>query len=612
MKRNYLSSASRLLRFDYLVLCLLATQGLLLSLNNDLFAEQNIRSNKTSPNVLLIMTDDQGFGDVTSHGNQFIETPYHDLLAKQGVRFDRFYVSPVCAPTRASLLSGRYHSRTGVHGVTRGRETMRADEVTIAEILQANGYATAAFGKWHNGSHYPQHPNGQGFEEFVGFCAGHWNNYFNTHLEHNGDPIETDGFIIDILTDHAINWIEKQNRINKPWFCYVPYNTPHTPWQVPDKYWEKYKDLDLTPEAACAYAMVENIDTNMGRLLKCIDDLNQRDNTIVIFLSDNGANTDRYNAGMRGRKGSNHEGGSRVPLFIRYPGVTSPGTVIKPIAAHIDLLPTLVELTNSKPIPTKPLDGKSLVPLLKGKTKSWPQRTLFNRWRNRGAVRTDKWRAVNAQRKASRFGRWALFDMQNDPGETTNVAAKHPEIINRMKKEYQGWLTDIEKEGFDPIPAEIGHSESPRVCLSGHEAYLLPEKTKGISYVARQGWANDYITNWTSEGAYPSWPVRVIKPGRYKVSIDYACEPDAVGSVLQAKLAAGKATLTIKQPYLAKTIPSPDRIPRKEVFEKTWKRIELGTMEITQTGNFELQLRGLSKPGKEFPEIKTIIIELVK
>ncbi len=612
MQRLFSSLTGHLLRPACLLFGLLVLQGISLSINNDLWAGQNTQTGKTSPNVLLIMTDDQGFGDVASHGNQFIQTPYHDLLAKQGVRFDRFYVSPVCAPTRASLLSGRYHSRTGVHGVTRGRETMRADEVTIAEILQANGYATAAFGKWHNGSHYPQHPNGQGFEEFVGFCAGHWNNYFNTHLEHNGDPIKTDGFIIDVLTDHAINWIEKQNSCRKPWFCYVPYNTPHTPWQVPDKYWEKYKDLDITPEAACAYAMVENIDTNMGRLLKCIDKLGQRDNTIVIFLTDNGANTDRYNAGMRGRKGSNHEGGSRVPLFIRYPGVTSPGTVIKPITAHIDLLPTLVELTNSKPLPTKPLDGKSLVPLLKGESEAWPERTLFTRWRNRGAVRTDHWRAVNAQKKASKFGRWALFDMQNDPGETTDVAAKHPEVINKMKKEYQGWLTDIEKEGFDPIPSEIGHPQSPRVSLSGHEAFLRPEQTKGISYVARQGWANDYITNWTSKESYPSWPVRIIRAGRYQVSIDYACGPDGVGSVLQANLADGKATFKINQPYLAKTIPSPDRIPRREVYEKTWKRIELGTMDITQTGDFELTLRGLEKPGDQFPEIKTIIIEYIE
>ena len=186
---------------------------------------------------MLVLTDDQGYGDVRSHGNELIDTPVHDRIAAEGVRFDRFFVSPVCAPTRASLLTGRYHIRTGVHGVTRGHETMRADEVTIAELLRGAGYATGAFGKWHNGSQYPHHPNGQGFDEFLGFCAGHWNNYFDTALDHNGTMVKSDGFIIDTLTDAAIEFIEANHK--RPFFCYIPYNTPHTPWQVPERYWQK-------------------------------------------------------------------------------------------------------------------------------------------------------------------------------------------------------------------------------------------------------------------------------------------------------------------------------------------------------------------------------------
>ena len=174
------------------------------------------------PNVVLVLTDDQGFGDVRSHGNKLIDTPVHDRIAAEGVRFDRFFVSPVCAPTRASLLTGRYHIRTGVHGVTRGHEIMRADEVTIAELLKGAGYATGAFGKWHNGSQYPHHPNGQGFDEFLGFCAGHWNNYFDTSLDHNGTMVKSDGFIIDTLTDAAIEFIEVNHK--RPFFCYIPYN----------------------------------------------------------------------------------------------------------------------------------------------------------------------------------------------------------------------------------------------------------------------------------------------------------------------------------------------------------------------------------------------------
>ena len=211
----------------------------------------SVKAEDRPPNIVLVLTDDQGFGDIRSHGNDLINTPVHDRLALEGAQFDRFYVSPVCAPTRASLLTGRYHLRTGVHGVTRGHEIMRDEEVTIAELLKQNGYATGAFGKWHNGSQYPHHPNGQGFDEFLGFCAGHWNNYFDTTLDHNGQMVPSKGFMIDVVTDAAIEFIEKNK--TKPFFCYLPYNTPHTPWQVPDKYFQKYMAMGIEdPKVACA------------------------------------------------------------------------------------------------------------------------------------------------------------------------------------------------------------------------------------------------------------------------------------------------------------------------------------------------------------------------
>ena len=191
------------------------------------------------PNVVLVLTDDQGFGDVRSHGNNLIDTPVHDRIAAEGVRFDRFYVCAVCSPTRAEFLTGRYHPRSGVFSTSAGGERMDLDEMTIAQTFKAAGYATAAFGKWHNGSQYPHHPNGQGFDEFLGFCAGHWNNYFDTTLDHNGTMVKSEGFIIDTLTDAAIEFIE-QNK-DRLFFCYVPYNTPHSPWQVPERYWQKYR-----------------------------------------------------------------------------------------------------------------------------------------------------------------------------------------------------------------------------------------------------------------------------------------------------------------------------------------------------------------------------------
>lgn len=563
-----------------------------------------------SPNVLLIITDDQGFGDVASHGNSEIQTPVHDRLASEGVRFDRYYVSPVCAPTRAALLTGRYHPRTSVHGVTRGHEVMRDDEVTIAEVLKANGYSTGAFGKWHNGESYPHHPNGQGFDEFIGFCAGHWNNYFDTPLERNGEVFQSEGFIIDTLTDYAIDWIQKQNEANQPWFCYLPYNTPHTPWQVPEKFWKKYQGKGLESTTACAYAMVENIDFNMGRLLASIDEMQQRENTIVVFMTDNGANTDRFNAGMRGRKGSNHEGGTRVPLFIRYPNVIPEGLKVKEISAHIDILPTLVELTGSNSIPTKPLDGKSLVPLIHKQTgsvnKIWPERTLFTVWKGKGAARTQKWRAVDGGKSG-----WILFDMQNDPDETKNVAEKNSQVLNELVKSYEQWWAEVSTEGFDPIPTVIGHSDRPETLLSAHYAYLEPAQGQGISYQGANGWANDYVTNWTSAEAYAQWPVEVVNPGQYEVSIDYIADEEAVGSVLQVELAGQKAFVKVKDVHNPPVIPSPDRIPRKEVYAKEWNRLKVGMLNVEQTGTFDLRLKGLSKPGKQFPEIKTIILRRI-
>ena len=201
---------------------------------------------EVSPNVLVILTDDQGFGDVQSHGNPWIRTPFHDQLAAQGARFERFFVSPVCAPTRASLLTGRWHLRTGVHGVTRGAETMRAREVTMAELFRDAGYATAAIGKWHNGAHYPEHPRGQGFDHFFGFCGGHFNNYFDSRLEDDDREVPFDGFIIDRLTDRALQFIAEHRE--QPWLCYVAFNTPHSPWQVPDVYWQRYADRDDLPD----------------------------------------------------------------------------------------------------------------------------------------------------------------------------------------------------------------------------------------------------------------------------------------------------------------------------------------------------------------------------
>jgi arylsulfatase A len=563
------------------------------------------------PNVVLVLTDDQGFGDVRSHGNRLIDTPVHDRIAEEGARFDRFFVSPVCAPTRASLLTGRYHIRTGVHGVTRGHEIMRADEVTLAELLKGAGYATGAFGKWHNGSQYPHHPNGQGFDEFLGFCAGHWNNYFDATLDRNGTMLQSKGFIIDALTDAAMAFIESNK--DRSFFCYLPYNTPHTPWQVPERYWEKYRAKGIDdPSLACAYAMCENIDDNMGRLLSKLEALKIADDTIFIFLTDNGPNTNRYNAGMKGRKGSANEGGVRVPCFMRYPRRIKPGTIIKPIAAHIDLLPTLMEYCGINEYKTKPLDGRSLVKLIDDSRAAWPSRMLFTVWggtrleEGRRAARTDRWRAVN-----ERHG-WELYDMLNDPSQRNNLAETKPTVLTKLSAAYDGWFAEATSAGFAPIPVQVGHQERDTVVLEGHYAYLtttgkdrVDARRHGISYHGRSGWANDWIDNWTSIQAHPRWHLNVVREGDYRVVLKYACAPSDTGARFRVEAAGSSLEFRLTKPFVPETIFSPDRVGRKEAPERTWGSVIAGVLHLPK-GNTRLRVQALEIPGDEALELKAV------
>jgi len=576
------------------------------------------RGGARRPNIVLIMTDDQGWGDVTAHGNDKLKTPNMDLLARQGAWFDRFYVSPVCAATRASLMTGRYHPRTGVHGVTRGEENMRLEEVTLADVFKTAGYATGCFGKWHNGRHYPYHPNGRGFDEFYGFCAGHWNNYFDTGLDHNGKDVKSSGFIIDDLTDKAIAFI-RANR-SKPFLCYVPYNTPHTPWQVPDKYWDRVKKRGISKDTTvCAYAMCENIDDNIGRILKKLDDLKLTGDTIVIFLSDNGPNTGRWNGEMKGRKGSTDEGGVRVPFFLRWPGHVKPRK-IEQIASHIDVLPTLAALAGIGKPKTCPLDGVSLVPLLEGKAKDWPDRMIFSTWRGRVSLRTQQYRA-NAQ---------ALYDMTSDPHQKKNIASAKPYIHAKLAAACITWAADVGLKDRTVRPIPIGYPQRPVVTMPGHEAKLVssgkapakapaPKKGKrkkrrgarGISYNKGAGWANDWVDNWTDTGAYPYWPVDVINAGQYEVTLMYVCAVGDVGAKIRVECGGGSLNGQIARAHDPKFIGSPDRIARKEVYEKVWAPLKLGKITLTK-GVSKFIVRALSKPGKKVMELKAVRLERIK
>jgi arylsulfatase A-like enzyme len=561
------------------------------------------------PNVVIFLADDQGWGDLSVHGNTNLKTPHVDSLARDGALFDRFYVQPVCSPTRAEFLTGRYHPRGGVWDVSTGGERLNLDEKTIADAFKAAGYATGCFGKWHNGSQYPYHPNGRGFDEYYGFTSGHWGDYFDPPLDHNGRLVTGSGFITDDLTDHAMAFIEA-NR-DRPFFCYVPYNTPHSPMQVPDKYWERFRDANLTlrydgPQkedlghTRAALAMCENVDANVGRVLAKLDVLKLTDDTIVIYFSDNGPNGWRWNGGMKGRKGTTDEGGVRSPLLVRWPGKIKPGTKVMPIAGAVDLLPTLAELTGVKRVGEKPLDGKSLAPLLLGTAADWPDRMIFAHWGGRVSVRTQRYR-LDADGK--------LFDMIADPGQKQDVAAKEPGAAAQLSAAVAEWrkelLANYKKDGR-PFPA--GYPEFPFTWLPARDGVA-----KGNVRRSANAPNCSFFTNWTTKDDRITWDVEVVTDGRCEVEIWYTCPKADVGSTVE--LSFGDARLTGKvteanDPPLRGA--EHDRVPRQgESYVKDFRPLRLGVVNLAR-GRGPLALRATDIPGKQVMDVRAVTLTLVK
>lgn len=554
------------------------------------------------PNVLLILTDDQGYGDLGLHGNPHLKTPNLDRLGSTAIRFDRFYVSPLCAPTRASILTGRYALRTGVKGVSRGAETMPAEEVTLAESLRGAGYRTAYFGKWHNGEHYPYTPLGQGFDRSFGFQLGHWNNYFDTTLDRDGRPEKTRGYINDVLTDEVLRFLDEPG--DAPFLAYLAYNTPHSPFQVPDAYFDRYKALGLDDRLACIYGMCANLDDNIGRMLGRLEDRGLRENTIVVFLTDNGPNGARFNAGMRGTKGSLHEGGSRVPCFLSWPARYREPRTVDRIAAHIDLLPTLLELCGVPCPTTFPLDGRSLVPLLDGDAADWPDRILFGQHQLpapgrplTGSLRTQQHRLVNEGRG------WQLFDMEADPGQTRDIATEEPDRTRALVAAYEAWWAEIRTQADRPIPPiPVGHPRADTVVLPTPQARF----DGGIRFSGKHP-NNAWLTGWESTDATVAWDLEVARPGRYRVSLEYLCPPEDAGGRVEAR-SGDRSIRIVVAPTAVRQVPSPDRFPRDEVYEMEWARQVVGVIDLEQ-GRQTLTLRALERPGRQVLELKSLILD---
>lgn len=504
----------------------------------------------SDPNVLIIITDDQGYGDFGFTGNPHVKTPNLDSFAEESIRFTNFHVCPVSAPTRSALMTGRYSLRTGVRDTYNGGAMMASSEVTIAEVLKSKGYITGHFGKWHLGDNYPMRPIDQGFDESLMHLGGGmgqpgdittWprrdSSYFDPVLWHNGKKEKYNGYCSDIFTSAAIAFME-ENR-NRPFFCYLAFNAPHTPLQVPEEYYNIYRDTDPSqgfeddrrpfPEmtekdkedARRVYAMVTNIDDNIGRLMKKLDETGLADNTVVIFMTDNGPQQRRYNAGLRGLKSSVYRGGTHVPFWIRYPAAGIKNKDIGYLSANIDVLPTIAEICNTEVPAGIKIDGINLLPVIKGEKKEGADRTLFFYWTRHSpelytniALQKGRFKIVGNTDFDASAEEFQLFDIDDDPYEQNDIMKEDPERATELKRELDLLFSDLaaSKNLSDRPFIEIG---------TGHENPVILDRND----------ADGQWGIWEQEEIYGFWRVRIIE-GSYNMRFKFIKSVAAGGKMM--------------------------------------------------------------------------------
>ena len=485
------------------------------------------------PNIVLIMTDDQGWAQLGSHGDPILQTPRLDELAGESVEMTRFYVSPVCAPTRAALMTGRYNYRTGVVDTYLGRAMMDPAEVTVAEILRDSGYRTGIFGKWHLGDNYPQRTVDQGFQESVVHKGGGigqpsdppGSDYFDPILFHNGMQKQYSGYCTDVYFDEAIGWIGDGG--SEPFFAYIPTNAPHSPYLVPDSYREPYAEQGLSDKDARIYGMITNIDDNVGRLMDHLDSAGISGNTIFIFMTDNGPTTRLYHAGLRQQKGSVYENGIRVPFLARWPDRLAPRT-IESLGAHIDVTPTLLAASGATAPSNVKFDGVNLLPLWQGEVDSLPDRTYFvqahrgnepERYRAFAAVeqRYKLVQPLSFRDPAPPDAALELYDLVEDPGEELDIAADRPEVVERLKDSYDQWFDDVSSSrGYDAVRFAIGSDQQPLVTLTRQDWRM----------VTPDGWGR-------RDRVLGQWEVNCLSEGPYNAIVTFAepAEKDGIARI---------------------------------------------------------------------------------
>jgi arylsulfatase A-like enzyme len=499
---------------------------------------------RVRPNIVFIITDDQGYGDLGHTGNPVAKTPHLDALAAESSNLTDYHVAPTCSPTRAALLTGHWTNRTGVWHTVNGRSMLRENEITLAQMLAEAGYATGLFGKWHLGDNYPYRPEDRGFHEVyrhggggVGQTPDLWDNsYFDGHYYHNGEIVAAEGFCTDVFFAQARRFIREEAEKGKPFFAYISTNAPHSPYHAPQRYLDLYANED--PVTAAFYGMITNIDDNVGATRGLLRELGIAENTLFIFTTDNGtaAGTKTFNAGMRGAKGSEYEGGHRVPFIAHWPAAGWNKPHINDELCHaVDIAPTLLEIAQAERPEAVAFDGVSIRELLDpaAKTKAWPHRDRILvtdsqrvrdpvKWKQT-SVMSGKWRLVNGTE---------LYDLSTDPGQERNLLAEHPARAASMTAFYDDWWAELEPTFGETTEIHLGHPDHPVVGLTGHD-WIQEDLPPWNQQHIRQadGYAHGPKKAPKGKKAHPAatgparsvhrghWAVKAVAGGTYSVSV---------------------------------------------------------------------------------------------
>jgi len=504
-------------------------------------------------NVVFVITDDQGYGDLGCTGNPIIKTPHIDQLASESSGLSDYHVAPTCSPSRCSVLTGHWTNRTGVWHTIMGRSMLRENEVTVGQMFADAGYETGMFGKWHLGDNFPYRPEDRGFNEVyrhggggIGQTPDVWDNaYFDGSYYHNGKIVPAKGFCTDVFFEQANTFIRKCADQKKPFFAYITTNAPHKPLHCPQKYLDLYKDQ--SDGIAAFYGMISNIDDNVGKTRELIKELGIEADTIFVFTTDNGTASGAkiYNAGMRAGKGSPYDGGHRVPFFLHWPagGITQQHDVLT-LTHAVDIVPTLLEMTGVKKPEDVKFDGVSIADLLDpNKDVEWMERFVISdsqrvrdpiKWKS-SSVMSQKYRLINGEE---------LYEIAVDPGQKNDIAKEHPEVVETMRKFYEQWWTELEPTFAQTTEIYLGHPDHPVVSLTAHDwiQKIYPPWHQGSVREANR--REEEVPPFTHKG---HWAVKVIEDGKYKISLRRW--PVESGAAINAALEAGDNVLGPSKPF---------------------------------------------------------------